>query len=91
MKISKHSVVRFLERVKGISNYSKKEYKKAYNELKYLFKNVDSNKRFIIVPNYPKFIAVIKNGVIVTILEKISKVYPYEKKNKRRLDELVYL
>ena len=90
MKVSKHSVMRFLERVKGVKVFSKEEYKKAYTELKNLFKDVITNKRFVVVPNYPKFVAVVKNGVVVTILEKFSMFYPYEKR-KRRKNELVYL
>ena len=84
MKVSKHAVERFLERIKGVKKFSKEEYKKAYIELKNLFKNVVTNKRFVVIPNYPKFVAVVKNGVVVTILEKFSMLYMYEKKNKRR-------
>ena len=91
MKISKHAVERFLERVKGVKKFSKEEYKKAYVELKNLFKDVITNKCFVVVPNYPKFVAVVKNGVVVTILEKFSMFYPYEKKTKRRKNGMVYL
>jgi len=91
MEISKHAVVRFLERVKGVEKVSDKEFKKAYVELLNLFKDVFTNKRYIVVPNYSKFIAVVKNGVVITILYKFSKFYTYEKKNKRRKDELVYM
>jgi len=90
MKVSKHAVERFLERVKGISNFSKKEFKNAYSELKYLFKDLVSNQRYVVVPNHSKFIAVVKNGVVVTILDKFSMFNTYEKK-RRRKNELVYL
>ena len=91
MKVSKHAVKRFLERVKGVKDFSKEEYKKTSLELTNLFKDVVTNKRFVVVPHYPKFVGVIKNGVVVTILEKISMFYPYEKKNERRKNELVRL
>jgi hypothetical protein len=89
MKVSKHAVVRFLERVKGKKEFSDVDYKNAYIELNDLFKNVVSNKHYIVVPNYSKFIAVIKNNLVVTILEKFSMFYTNEKKIKRRKNELV--
>jgi len=90
MKVSKHAVVRFLERVKGVSNFSEKEFKNAYCELRNLFKDLVSNQRYVVVPNYSKFVAVVKNGIVVTILDKFSMFNTYEKK-RRRKNELVYL
>jgi len=84
MKISNHAVIRFLERVKGVEEISDKEFKKAYVELSNLFRNVFTNKRYVVVPNYSKFVAVVKNDVVITVLDKFSMFYTYEKKTKRR-------
>ena len=84
MRVSNHAVVRFLERVKGVMEFSEKDFKKAYVELQNLFSDVISDRRYIVVPNYSKFVAVIKNSVVVTILDKFSMFESYEKGKRRK-------
>jgi len=70
MTVTNHATKRFLERVKNKENYSKKEFIQTKKELESLFKNIVTNRLKIVVPNFNKFIAVVKNKKVITILKK---------------------
>ena len=72
MYITKHAVKRFLQRVKKVNDFDKKEFSKAKNELQMLFKNVITNRIKVVVPNFSNFIAITKNNKVITILKKYN-------------------
>ena len=70
MKITNHATERFLQRVKKRYNYTKSEFVKTKKELQNLFKDIITNRTKIVVPGFNKFLAVVKNQTVITILEK---------------------
>ena len=87
MKITKHAVERFLQRVMKKSHYDQSEFMKAYKFLKKSFINVVTHRHFIPLPKIKGYIAIIRENVVVTIIEKnVSwrKARKYRKGYKRR-------
>ena len=72
--ITYHAGERFLQRVLGMYEYTKKDVFNAIDLLKIELKNVVTNKKRFILPSFPKFNVVVKDNAIVTILPKPQKV-----------------
>jgi len=72
-KVTYHAAERFLERVKNKKKYSKKEVKETINYLNGLFKDVLSDRKYLIIPGFSNFVGVLKGSKIVTIVKKRSK------------------
>ena len=70
MKITNHATKRFLQRVKKRYNYTKSEFLKTKKELERMFNNIVTNQTKIVIPDFNKFLAVVKNQTVITILEK---------------------
>ena len=70
MKITNHATKRFLQRVKKRYNYTKSEFLKTKKELERMFNNIVTNRTKIVIPDFNKFLAVVKNQTVITILEK---------------------
>ena len=70
MEVTLHAAERFLQRVKNKFNYTKYELLKTKQELNLLFKDLVTNRKKVIVPTFSKFLAVIKNNKVITIIPK---------------------
>jgi len=72
-KVSYHAGERFLQRVLGIYEYSKKDVINAINVIKADLFNVVSPKQRFVLPSFSKFNVVVKENVVVTIVPKSSR------------------
>ena len=83
MTASIHASERLLERVFLMKDYTYQDIQKASTLLENEFRSVQTshlNTR-IILPSFPSMIAIIREGIIITIQPKISVID--EKKRKR--------
>ena len=71
MKASTHAGVRFLERIMNLKNYTKDQIHNAMGFLEKDTSNIEfHNKRRIIIPSFPQFVAIQRDNVIITIIPK---------------------
>jgi hypothetical protein len=70
MKVTYHAAERFIQRILGKLEYTKKEVLNAKEYLTNLFKNVVTHRQMVVVPGFSNYVAVVKENNVVTILEK---------------------
>jgi len=71
MRASKHAGVRFLERIMNLKSYTAEQIHNAMGFLERDTSNIDfHNKKRIIIPSFPQFVAIQKDNVIITIIPK---------------------
>ena len=71
MKASHHAAVRFLERIMDLKSYTTDQIHNAMGFLEKDTSNVEfHNKKRIIIPSFPQFVAIQKDNVIITIIPK---------------------
>ena len=71
MKASTHAGVRFLERIMNLKQYTTEQIHNAMQFIERDTSNVEyHNKRRIIIPSFPQFVAIQRDNVIVTIIPK---------------------
>jgi nucleoid DNA-binding protein len=68
--ISYHAGERFLQRVLGVTKYTKKDIFYAIQLISNDIKNIVTNRKRFILPSFPKFNVVVKDKTIVTIIKK---------------------
>jgi len=71
MKASHHAAVRFLERIMNLRSYTTDQIHNAMGFLEKDTSNVEfHNKKRIIIPSFPQFVAIQKDDVVITIIPK---------------------
>jgi len=71
MKASHHAAVRFLERIMDLKSYTTDQIHNAMGFLEKDTSNVEfHNKKRIIIPSFPQFVAIQKDNMIITIIPK---------------------
>jgi hypothetical protein len=70
MIVTYHAAKRFLQRVIGKMNFTKREILNTKSYLESLFRNVVTHRQMVVVPGFSKYVAVIKENKVVTILNK---------------------
>ena len=73
MVITYHAAKRFVERVLKKQRYTHCDVDRAKELLQKLFSSVVTHKRYIPLPTVKGYIAVVKENIVVTILEKNSR------------------
>ena len=71
MKVSNHAGVRFLERIMNLKQFTAEQ---IYNAMQFIEKDTSNieyhNKKRIIIPSFPQFVAIQIDNMIVTIIPK---------------------
>jgi len=71
MKASTHAGVRFLERIMNLKQYTAEQIQNAIGFIERDTSNVEyHNKRRIIIPSFPQFVAIQRDNMIITIIPK---------------------
>jgi len=70
MKVTYHAGERFLQRVLGVYEYTKKDVINAINLIAQDIKNIVTHRQRFILPTFPNFNAIVKNNAVVTIIPK---------------------
>ena len=70
MQITKHAVERFLQGVMKKSHYDRSEFMQAYEFLKKSFMHVVTHRDFVPIPQIKGYVAIVKDNVVVTVIEK---------------------
>jgi len=79
-KVSYHAGERFLQRVLGVYEYSKKDVINAINMIKTDIMNIVSPKQRFILPSFNKFNVVVENNTVVTVVPKSSNATKYKQR-----------
>ena len=82
MEITLHAATRFVQRVWKKEHYNFTDIKRAKKLLQKLFTNLVTHRHYVPLPNIKGYIGVIKDNVLVTILQKDSQ---WRKKQKSLL------
>jgi hypothetical protein len=70
LHVTYHAGERFLQRVFDISSYTHKEVKKAMQLISRDIKDVQHHYLSFVLPSFPDYRAIVKNGALVTIIAK---------------------
>jgi len=70
LRVTYHAGERFLQRVFDVSSYTTKEVKKAMQLISRDIKDVQHNCLSFVLPSFPSYRAIVKDGALVTIIAK---------------------